>query len=169
MGLNRKTIGIGWAAAAVITFVCAGLSPWAAINAIAADQGRDVLGFVAGYCLPLTVGTCAATSLLLWSQRNPDRINGLVLAGSIGVIFIVTGLASSYLGLGLAPRFDSVASGPWYVSLPMTALVGYLNAYTPGLLISGLSVGVMGGLHLELWRREPDQAGEDVVELFKPE
>lgn len=115
------------------------------------DQEAALIGFVAGYTLPLTAGLAILVWIFLtgagkgWSPQ--------ATGAAIAITLVATGAASAYLGLGQLPEFTTAyrASGPWWVSVPGYVLQGYVNAYGWPLTVASAAIAVGIALQVERW------------------
>lgn len=173
-GESSRSLNMAWIWAAVLFVVAVVnglLTPWDAIKTIIQDQGvgdegAGLIAFAAGYTLPLTAGTVLLTYLGLRGAHR-ERSGPTVLI-FVGAVFLVAGLLSSTLGLGLAPDLSiRPRSAPPYVSLPLWALEAYFNRYGWPLMITGLVIGGAFGLQLYRWI-VPAAAVEPALSDTKP-
>jgi hypothetical protein len=131
------------------------LTPWEVITDLlqsggVGEQEATLIGFVAGYTLPLTVGL----AILVWMYisgvaRGMDvRVAGLTIAG----VLIASGAASAYFGLGRLPVYGTYhASGPPWVSIPAYVFLGYVNSYGWALTVASAAIAVGIALQFERW------------------
>jgi hypothetical protein len=142
-----------WAIVAAVVLPLVGVvTPWEALLSLAQHQGVDDemafrLGFVAGFTLPLTLGS--AVIVYLWLRGVFQQMPPPARFALAGLILIAAGMASRNAGLGLAPAAFPLVSGPPYVSWPMTALRAYVNTYGWPLALAAVVVGVATAVQLE--------------------
>lgn len=161
-----RTVSMSWiwiGVFAVVAVFGGFLTPWETITALLQSGGvgekeATLIGFVAGYTLPLTVGL----AVLIWIYvsgvgrgMNPQAA-GLIIAG----VLIATGAASAYFGLGQLPVYGAYhASGPPWVSIPAYVLQGYVNSYGWSLTIASAAIAIGLAFHVERWAyTAPDSA-----------
>ena len=167
---TRAQMKYVWMAVAVVVLIGAfGITPWDAIEAALEGEAAGRVAFVAGFALPLVVGTAAAVGFILWNRAHGKTLS-LGDLGVVGGILIAAGFLSHWLGLGLAPDFTAgrVYGGfPWFMlSIPLTA---YINTYGVGLTLAAASIGSAVAWHVDLFRTDPGAIVEDTASLFKPE
>jgi hypothetical protein len=164
-GLNLSHMKYIWS---VVFFIVAvfgfGITEWDAIGQLieskgVGDEQVNLLAFVAGYALPLTAGVAVIMLLALRGAFNGASANAMVL--SAGVILWLSGLAASYLGLGLLPNYDlaQAGSGPLPGRLLVWSLTAYFNTYGWPLVISAIAIGCGVGMHIEAYLRDHGLVG----------
>lgn len=153
-----RDISMSWiwiAVFAVVAIFGGFLTPWETINQLLQSRGVGeqeavLIGFVAGYTLPLTAGLAILAWIFLtgagkgWSPQ--------VTGAAIAAVLVVTGIASAYLGLGQLPEFGAYrASGPWWFAIPAYVFQGYVNEYGWSLTIASAAIAIGIALHVERW------------------
>lgn len=164
-GLEGKPFPMGWVWMGVFGAVVVVLGiadPFSAVRHLLENQGigeegASVLGFVAGYTLPLTVGFFLIGILFLNDAHKGHPVQEVV--GTVGLIFFASGLIASYLGLGLLPNFAVAdVSGPAWVQLPVRALIGYASTYTLPLFVSAFLIGSAFAAQVRNWQLRAENA-----------
>jgi hypothetical protein len=148
-----------WAAVFFVVVVFGGfMTPWQALQHLLQSRGAvgeedaSLIGFVAGYTLPLTAGVAVAAYLLL--RGAFESWQGPYVALAVAGILAAAGLIAAYLGLGLLPDYEyRLPSGPPYVSIPLWVLQGYFNTYGWSLMICAAAIGLATALHVDAWLR----------------
>lgn len=158
-GTHKEHLKYLWGGCFVVVAVLAlGYTPWDAVTQVLANEGgvgdeqMQLLAFVAGYTLPLAAGACAATALYFLGAF--EAIDPAWRLATVAAILAVAGWLSTALGLGLAPGVLEPASGPPQVSIPMMVIRAYVSTYSWPLAWSALTIGFVGGLHIEVSYRE---------------
>lgn len=132
------------------------LTPWETLTQLLQSRGvgeqeAALLGFVAGYTLPLTAGVAILVWIFLTGAGKgwSPQVTGVAIAA----VLVVTGAASATLGLGQLPEFDTTyrASGPWWVAIPGYVLQGYVNAYGWPLTLASAAIAIGIALQVERW------------------
>jgi hypothetical protein len=133
----------------IVTLVGGLMSPWDAIRRGMnfGEQEGLLIAFVAGYTLPLTVGTAVVAFLALGRYLPEGKWTALVPI----LILALAGALSAHFGLGLAPSYHRWVSAPLPWSLLLTVLEGYFNSYGWALMICGVVIGCAAGLQLDRW------------------
>ena len=157
--LRQIPMGIIWRITFVVVGVGAGLfTSWQDIgvhliqNQGVGDEGAALLGFVAGYTLPLFVGFFILAFLAI-KESDFSRYGWPVLVLALAFILWVCGEAARALGLGLLPDYTYVALGEWPAQLrPLGyVLTAYFNSYGFGLMLCALALGVALAVQVERW------------------
>lgn len=118
------------------------------------EEGVNMMWFAAGYTAPLTVGV--AVLAFLYLRGVFTRMPWPNACGIVAGVLIVCGLASAYLGVGLAPGFESTlpaSGGPPIVRLVGWTIAAYLNTYGWPLAVAALALGCGAALRADLWAR----------------
>jgi hypothetical protein len=156
--LRRIEIGWIWAAVAffVLVVVLGILSPVEAIKSLVVNQGVgdeevNILAFIAGFTLPLTVGFGIIAFFVLTGLNQP--YDAYKQAGAAGIILIVSGLLSQVFSVGLQPDLtpQPMPSMPLPFAILFFALRAYYTSYGLPLMISALAIGTAAALHVERW------------------
>lgn len=168
--VSRAHLTFVWIIVAVLVLIAFGMTPWDAIRGALAGEGASLLRFVAGYALPLVVGTAVSVGLFL-RNRATGKDNGLEFFGFVALILLVSGFLSGELGLGLAPDFTA---GQYYGANPIVsalifAATAYLNTYGLGLTFAAVLIGSAAALHVDARRDDPGGLIKDASSLLKPE
>jgi len=155
--LRKIPTKVIWIAVLSIVVLFGGLmTPWDLIKQLIADggigeSGVQILAFIAGYTLPLTVGFAVVLFLYLTGLNRGHHIFTQILA--VAVILLVAGFFSKALGVGLSPDYlaNKTVNTPWWpVTLLLFVLSAYVNSYGIPLMISALAIG--GGVALNIER-----------------
>lgn len=131
------------------------LTPWDTISGLLQSGGvgeeqAALIGFVAGYTLPLTVGL--AFLVWLWISGTVRSMSGQAAGLSVAGVLFATGLASASLGLGQIPEYGPFrATGAPWVSIPVWVVQGYVNAYGWSLTIASAAIAIGIALQIERW------------------
>jgi hypothetical protein len=159
MADQLRGIGMGliWGIVFFIVVVFAGFgTPWEAIehllvNGGVGDEGANLLAFVAGFTLPLTLGFGVITFLVVTgAHRAYDWPWQLV--GAAAILWLA-GEASRLFGLGLLPDYTgwNRISGPPFLRPLAVVILAYFNTYGWALMISAVAIGAGGALQIERW------------------
>jgi hypothetical protein len=155
--LRGLGMGLIWGIVFFIVVVCAGFgTPWEAIehllvNEGVGEEGAHLLAFVAGFTLPLTLGSGIIIFLVVTgAHRAYDR--SWQLAGAAAVLWLA-GEASRLFGLGLLPDYtgwDRI-SGPPLLRPLAVVIMAYFSTYGWALMISAVAIGAGCALQIERW------------------
>jgi len=144
-----------WVAVLAIVLVFGGgFTPWDTLTTLLQHHGVDeagagVIGFVAGFTLPLTAGVFLIALLALTNLfPNVQPPWGWVL---IAVILAGSGAIAQALGLGLLPDYAGTfrPEGPWAFWPLEIVAQAYLNAYGWSLAVCAIAIGVAAAIHVE--------------------
>jgi hypothetical protein len=152
-----RTIDMKWIWAAmfmVIVLVLKVLDPLQAVaylieNEGLGEEGATVLGMVAGFTFPLTLGFSVIMYFLVSGQMlswRPEK--KLVAAASV---LLVSGFVADAIGFGLLPAYGRIMSGPFWLAFPLFVVTGYLTSYGVELTICAFVIGTAAALQLERW------------------
>jgi hypothetical protein len=142
----------------IVVVACGVFTPWDALQQLllnqgVGDEGASLLAFVAGYTLPLTLGTGVVAFLFLLGAHRGSGPG--VVAGTVAGILGGAGLLARALGLGLLPDYTGVTgvgAGVWkFLTMVLQA---YFNAYGWALAVSASAIGVASAMQVERWIHE---------------
>ncbi len=134
-----------------------GVTPWDAVRALLENQGisdedAQLIAFVAGFTLPLTVGSGVCVYLFLQGTFRSWHPVGVGFAVA-GILFGSGGVAAQ-LGLGLLPSYANNlpdAGGHPVARLLGWVVQGYFNTYGWPLMVCSLAIGVACALQVHAW------------------
>jgi hypothetical protein len=150
----------------VVALFGAAMTPWDVLRDLLAnqgvsDEGGQLMAFVAGYTLPLTVGfgVCALLYLRGAHESADWRTVAVVAAG----ILFLAGAGAAELGLGLLPVYDNglpSAGGHPALRFVLWVLTGYFNSYGWPLMVCALALGCAAAaqVHVWIWPPEPTES-----------
>ena len=142
-----------WAAALVIVLVVLRvLDPlqslvYAIENEGVGEEGASILGMVAGFTFPMTLGLSVIMFSLITGKGQPERSEAKLVAAA-GVLF-VSGLIGSALGWGLQPVYGSAISAPPWIAFPLLVASAYVTSYGFSLSICAFVIGTAIALQVE--------------------
>ena len=113
------------------------------------EEGASVLGMVAGFTFPMTLGLSVIMFAFISGKGLPERPEAQVVA-TAGVLF-VSGLIGSALGWGLEPIYGSAISAPFWIAFPMLVATAYLTTYGFPLSICAFVIGAAVAIQVERW------------------
>lgn len=160
--LRQIPMGIIWVTTFVVVGIGAGIfTSWQEIaahliqNQGVGDEGATLLGFVAGYTLPLTMGFLIL-ALLLLRETDLERHGWPALVLVPAAVPWLCGEAARALGLGLLPDYTYASSLElsWPFRPIAVVLSAYFNAYGFGLMLCALAIGVALAVQVERWVHE---------------
>ena len=135
-----------WIAVAVAVLILAyGMTPWDAIASVIATKGVDdekasLIGFVAGYTLPLFVGFTIIG--FIWILGLGKDMHPYAAWIGMAVILFLTGAIAHELGLSQLPVPDPTGTaGVHPLMRPLAAMLqGYVNQYGSSLVLASAVV-----------------------------
>lgn len=150
-----RTIDMKWIWAAALTIVLVVLGVFDPLQALAyvienegvGEEGASILGMVAGFTFPMTLGLTVIMLSMITGKGQPERPEAKLLAAA-GVLF-VSGLIGSALGWGLQPVYGSAISAPFWIAFPLLVASAYLTSYGFSLSICAFVIGTALALQLE--------------------
>jgi hypothetical protein len=148
-----------WIVVSVIVLLFVGITPWDIIISLIENQGigeneKSVVGFVAGYTLPLTAGFFLIAFLVLTGKHRQFQLP-VQLLGAAGILAL-TGFLAHVFGLGLPPdyKLTDFVGGYFFIVIPVFVLKAYLNSYGIFLMICALVIGAAAALHVERYLQQ---------------
>ena len=146
--VRSMKLGWVWGAVAIgVLILAGGVTPWDAILEVISNGGvgeeqASLLGFVAGYTLPLCVGFTIIG--VAWITGMGRGANPYVALAGMAFVLIACGWVAQELGLGQLPIPDAAGTGSMHPAarLLVAVLRGYVNQYGMGLALSSLLIAV---------------------------
>jgi len=111
------------------------------------EEGASVLGMVAGFTFPMTLGLSVIMFAFISGKGIPERPEAQLVAAA-GVLF-VSGLIGSALSWGLPPSYGHAISAPFWIAFPVLVATAYLTSYGLTLSICAFVVGTAIALQFE--------------------
>jgi hypothetical protein len=151
--LGRTGMQVLWGVTFLVVAVFGfAVTPWEAIAYLLESGGVDsdgaaLIGFAAGFTLPLTAGFFIITLAVL-TDSVPPMHPWVALGVAAGILWLC-GEAARYFGLGLTPDYKTYwAPGPPQFRPITVVLQAYFNSYGWPLMLCALAIGVTGALQL---------------------
>jgi len=142
-----------WAAAFVVVLVVLGVfDPLQALAYVLKNEGvgvngASILGMVAGFTFPMTLGLSMIMFGIISGKGLPVRPEAKLVAAA-GVLF-VSGLIGSVLGWGLQPDYGNAISAPFWIAFPSLVATAYLTSYGFQLSICAFVIGAAIAIQVE--------------------
>lgn len=142
-----------WAAALVIVLTVLGvLDPLQALAYViehegVGEEGASILGMVAGFTFPMTLGLSVIVFALISGKGLPERPETKLVAAAGGLF--VSGLIGSALGWGLQPIYGSAISAPFWIAFPLLVATAYLTSYGFSLSVCAFVIGAALAIQVE--------------------
>jgi hypothetical protein len=138
----------------VVVFILNIFSPLQAIEYLIENEGlgeagATVLGMVAGFTFPMTLGFSVIMFVLVSGWELPWRPEAKLMAAA-GVLF-VSGFIADALGFGLLPTYSRTISGPIWLAFPVFVAMGYFTSYGFALSVCSFAIGTAVALQVERW------------------
>lgn len=150
-----RTIDMKWIWTAALVTVLVVLGVFNPLQALAyvienqgmGEEGASVLGMVAGFTFPMTLGLSVIMFAFISGKGLPERPEAKLVA-TAGVLF-VSGLIGSGLGWGLEPIYGSAISAPFWIAFPLLVATAYLTSYGFPLSICAFVIGAALAIQVE--------------------
>lgn len=154
---QTRSLSMAWVWAAVFVVVAvfgAGLTPWDAVGELLQNQGvgdtqAQLIGFAAGLTLPLTAGMTILIYLLITGAAQNH--SGPAIGVTVAAVLAGAGYLSAELGLGVLPITGSPPSAPFYISLPVWIISGYISYYGWALTVCSIAIAIALAMQFERW------------------